>query len=145
MQAIWKLPSTGHHKMSYKMASKSIKRFGTCFTYNNNNNYNNLYGAVTRPYRYKGALQAIAQATAPVTGKQELNRRVILQVTSGTTAYRCEGLIILFCIVSIHIYSASHSVSLSEALPSTEMTLCRSLYAEALQATLSEGSYVRDG
>ena len=25
---------------------------------NNNNNYDNLYGAVTRPYRYKGALQA---------------------------------------------------------------------------------------
>jgi len=23
---------------------------------NNNNNYDNLYGAVTRPYRYKGAL-----------------------------------------------------------------------------------------
>jgi len=22
---------------------------------NNNNNYDNLYGAVTRPYRYKGA------------------------------------------------------------------------------------------
>ena len=27
--------------------------------YNNNNNYDNLYGAVMRPYRYKGALQAI--------------------------------------------------------------------------------------
>jgi len=25
---------------------------------NNNNNYDNLYGAVTRPYRYKGTLQA---------------------------------------------------------------------------------------
>jgi len=25
---------------------------------NNNNNYDNLYGALTRPYRYKGALQA---------------------------------------------------------------------------------------
>ena len=25
---------------------------------NNNNNYDNLYGAVTRPYRYKGASQA---------------------------------------------------------------------------------------
>jgi len=24
---------------------------------NNNNNYDNLYGAVTRPYRYKGASQ----------------------------------------------------------------------------------------
>jgi len=30
---------------------------------NNNNNYDNLYGAVTRPYRYKGALQAYLQAT----------------------------------------------------------------------------------
>ena len=28
-------------------------------SYNNNkNNYDNLYGAVMRPYRYKGALQA---------------------------------------------------------------------------------------
>ena len=25
------------------------------FCFNNNNNYDNLYGAVTRPYRYKGA------------------------------------------------------------------------------------------
>src|SRR6218665_105864 len=29
---------------------------------NNNNNYDNLYGAVTRPYRYKGASQATKQA-----------------------------------------------------------------------------------
>jgi len=28
---------------------------------NNNNNYDNLYGAVTRPYRYKGASQATKQ------------------------------------------------------------------------------------
>jgi len=28
------------------------------FNNNNNNNYDNLYGAVTRPYRYKGASQA---------------------------------------------------------------------------------------
>jgi len=28
------------------------------FINNNNNNYDNLYGTVTRPYRYKGALQA---------------------------------------------------------------------------------------
>ena len=30
-------------------------------------------------------------------------------------------------------------MSLSEALPTTAMTLCRSLHAEALQATVSEG------
>src|SRR6218665_1923767 len=30
-------------------------------------------------------------------------------------------------------------MSLSEALPTTAMTLCRSLHAEALQATISEG------
>ena len=29
---------------------------------NNNNNYDNLYGAVTRPYRYKGASQATKQS-----------------------------------------------------------------------------------
>jgi len=28
---------------------------------NNNNNYDNLYGAVTRPYRYKDASQATKQ------------------------------------------------------------------------------------
>jgi len=28
------------------------------YSNNNNNNYNNLYSTVTRPYRYKGALQA---------------------------------------------------------------------------------------
>ena len=25
---------------------------------NNNNNYDNLYGTITQPYRYKGTLQA---------------------------------------------------------------------------------------
>ena len=29
---------------------------------NNNNNYDNLYGAVTRPYHYKGASQATKQS-----------------------------------------------------------------------------------
>src|SRR6218665_2866790 len=38
-------------------------------------------------------------------------------------------------IVFIHFYCAYHSMSLSEALP----TLCRSLHAEALWATVSEG------
>ncbi|PGH37419.1 MAG: hypothetical protein CRN43_21300 [Candidatus Nephrothrix sp. EaCA] len=41
---------------------KSQKRqaagFGPLCHNNNNNNYDNLYGAVMRPYRYKGALQA---------------------------------------------------------------------------------------
>ena len=30
-------------------------KFSTFLFNNNNNNYDNLYGAVTRPYRYKGA------------------------------------------------------------------------------------------
>ena len=42
----------------------------------------------------------------------------------------------LYCIAFIHFYSAIHS--LSEALPTTAMTLCRSLQAGALQATASE-------
>src|SRR6218665_1776429 len=37
-------------------------------------------------------------------------------------------------IVFIHFYSASHSMSSSETLPTT--TLCRSFHAEALQATV---------
>ena len=46
----------------------------------------------------------------------------------------------LYCIVFIHFYSASHGKSISEALPTTAMlTLCRSLHAEELQATASEG------
>ena len=39
----------------------------------------------------------------------------------------------------IHFYSTSHSMSLLEAFPTTAMTLRRSLHAEALQATASEG------
>src|SRR6218665_2173045 len=45
----------------------------------------------------------------------------------------------LDCIVFIHFYSASHSKSFSEALPTTAMTLFRNLNAEALQETVSEG------
>jgi len=45
----------------------------------------------------------------------------------------------LHCIVFIHFYSASHSMNLSEELPTTALTLCRSLHAEALQAAVSEG------
>src|SRR6218665_2238951 len=44
-----------------------------------------------------------------------------------------------YCIVFNHFYSASRSMSLSEALPNKSITLCRSLHAEALQATVSEG------
>src|SRR6218665_115095 len=47
--------------------------------------------------------------------------------------------IVLYCIVFIHSNSAFHSMSLSEALLTTAITLCRSLHAEALQATVSEG------
>ena len=39
----------------------------------------------------------------------------------------------------MHFYNASHSMRLSEALPPTQLTLCRSLHADALQATVSEG------
>ena len=35
---------------------------------NNNNNYDNLYGAVTRPYCYKGALQAGVMYLARLSG-----------------------------------------------------------------------------
>src|SRR6218665_2297056 len=46
--------------------------------------------------------------------------------------------ILLYCF--IHFYSASRSMSLSEALPTTAiMTRCRSLHAEALHACASEG------
>ena len=46
---------------------------------------------------------------------------------------------VLYCFVFIHLYSASHSMSHSEALPITALILFRSLHAEALQATASEG------
>jgi len=47
----------------------------------------------------------------------------------------------MYCIVFIHFYSASHSMRLSEALVSQpqQLTLCRSLHAEARQAIASEG------
>jgi len=46
----------------------------------------------------------------------------------------------LHAIVLIHSYSISHSMSLSEALPTTAIeTVC--LRAEALQAIVSEGLY----
>ena len=45
----------------------------------------------------------------------------------------------MHCIVFIHLYSASHSMSLSEALLITIFILCRSYHVEALQATASEG------
>ena len=47
--------------------------------------------------------------------------------------------IALYCIVFIYFYSAIHSMSLSEALQSTAMIVCRSSDAEALHATVSEG------
>ena len=43
--------------------------------------------------------------------------------------------VLLYCIVFIRFHSASHSMSLSEAL----LTLCLSTHAEALQAAVSEG------
>ena len=56
---------------------------------------------------------------------------------------------ILDCIVFIHLYSASLSMSLLEALQTTALILCWSKDAKALQATASEGlaqgSYVEDG
>src|SRR6218665_979089 len=42
-------------------------------------------------------------------------------------------------IVLIHLYSASLSMRLSEALATTALILCRSYHAEALQTTASEG------
>jgi len=46
--------------------------------------------------------------------------------------------IVLF-IVFLLFYSASHSISLLEALKATAITVCVNLVAEALQATVSEG------
>ena len=46
---------------------------------------------------------------------------------------------IMYCIaLYIYIYTA-HSLSFSEALPTTALILCRSQHAEALQATMCEG------
>src|SRR6218665_3992570 len=54
--------------------------------------------------------------------------------------------IVLYCIVFIHFYGASNNLSLSEAPRPQQLTLCRSLHAEALQAIagkgLAQGSYV---
>src|SRR6218665_1296496 len=47
--------------------------------------------------------------------------------------------IVLYCIVFIHFYSASHSLSLSEAPRPQQLTLCRSLHAKALQAIAGKG------
>ena len=44
----------------------------------------------------------------------------------------------IYCIVFIHFYSASHETFRS-APDKQQLTLCRSLHAEALQATASEG------
>src|SRR6218665_1414987 len=52
----------------------------------------------------------------------------------------------LYCIVFIHIYSASHSLSLSEGLPTTAIDTVSEYNAEALQAIagkgLAQGPYV---
>src|SRR6218665_2329004 len=50
-----------------------------------------------------------------------------------------EDIYLLYCIVFIHFYSASHSLSLSEALPRQQSLLCRSSHAEALQAIAGKG------
>src|SRR6218665_1329949 len=60
---------------------------------------------------------------------------VLVEHETSAFAPRCFA----YCIVFIHLYSASHSTSLSEALPTTAMTLCRSLHVEPLQATVIEG------
>ena len=63
----------------------------------------------------------------------------------GWTDGLTDGLIVLY-FVFIHFHNASRSMSLSEALPTTALTLCRSLHDEALQATVSkvlaQGPYV---
>src|SRR6218665_3036786 len=46
---------------------------------------------------------------------------------------------ILYCIVFIHFYSASHSITLSEELPITAIYTESEFTREALQATVSEG------
>src|SRR6218665_528613 len=46
---------------------------------------------------------------------------------------------VLYCIVFIHFSSASHSMSLSEALPTTAIDTVSEYHAKALQATVSVG------
>ena len=46
--------------------------------------------------------------------------------------------IILYCIELIHFYSASHSLSLSEELPTTATDTVSEFTAKALQAAVSE-------
>jgi len=43
--------------VEYGIYPDVILNISTFIINNNNNNYDNLYGAVTRPYRYKGASQ----------------------------------------------------------------------------------------
>src|SRR6218665_133588 len=50
----------------------------------------------------------------------------------------------LYCIVFIHFYSASHSLSLSEALPTTAIHLSIHLYSTSCSARLSEALPVRE-
>src|SRR6218665_1207277 len=45
----------------------------------------------------------------------------------------------MYCIVFFHFCSDSHSVSLSDVLPTRAMPLCRSLHPDALHTTVSEG------
>ena len=45
----------------------------------------------------------------------------------------------MYCIVFIHFYSASHSLRLSEALPTTAIDAVTEFHAETLEATASEG------
>ena len=47
--------------------------------------------------------------------------------------------IVLYCIVFINFYSASHSMSFQKRSRPQQLELCRSLHAEALHAIASEG------
>src|SRR6218665_1575792 len=48
----------------------------------------------------------------------------------------------MHCIVFIHFYSASHSLSFQKRSRPQQLTLCRSLHAKALQAIAGKGPYM---
>ena len=54
----WKVVPNKKRHNSFKTKYLPEILNSTNSDHNNINNYDNLYGAVTQPYRYKGALQA---------------------------------------------------------------------------------------
>src|SRR6218665_1246787 len=64
---------------------------------------------------------------------------IYLCVYVSTYVIMYVSLFCMYCIVFIHFCSTSHSMRLSEALPTTEIDTVGVFSAEVLQATVSEG------